>query len=66
MINKFIAGAITGILCIAAGYAQSVVIKSPGYFRNAIRDGHALFPDSMVFDADAEEIRVPDVGMFGR
>lgn len=66
MIKKFIAGALTGVLCIAAMYSQSVVIKSPGYFRNAIRDGHALFPDSMVFDADAEEIRVPDVGMFGR
>lgn len=46
--------------------AENVVIKSPGYFKNPIRDGHVLFPDSLVYSSDAEEIVIPDVGMFGR
>ena len=46
--------------------AEYVVIKSPGYFKNPIRDGHELFPDSLVYSSDAEEIVIPDVGMFGR
>ena len=46
--------------------AENVVIKSPGYFKNPIRDGHELFPDSLVYSSDAEEIVIPDVGMFGR
>lgn len=46
--------------------AENIVIKSPGYFKDPIRDGHVLFPDSLVFSHDAEEITIPDVGIFGR
>lgn len=60
------------ILCLAtllfgvAGFAKDIVVKSPGYFKDSVRDGHKLFPDSLVFSSEAEEIIVPDVGMFGR
>lgn len=50
-----------GILCSA----ENVVIKSPDYFKSPIRDGHALFPDSLVFPRDAESIQIPDIGMIG-
>ena len=50
------------ILCIA----DDVIIKSPGYFENAIRDGHEVFPDSLVYPRDAESIHIPDIGMIGR
>ena len=46
--------------------AEDIVIKSPGYFSDPIRDGHELFPDSLVVSADAEEIEIPNIGMFGR
>lgn len=54
------------LIGLNAVLAQDIVIKSPDYFREPIRDGHSLFPDSLVFSADAEEIVVPDVGTFGR
>lgn len=44
--------------------AQRVVITKPDFFTAPIRDGYPLFPDSLVYDAIAEEIRIPDVGMF--
>lgn len=50
----------------ATGYPENIVIKSPGYFTEPIRDGYSLFPDSIVVSSDAEEIVIPDVGMFGR
>ena len=46
--------------------AENVVIKSPGYFKSPIRDGHELFPDSLVYPRDAESIQIPDIGMVGR
>lgn len=46
--------------------AQNVTIKSPQYFKSPIREGHELFPDSLVFPQDAEEIHIPDIGMIGR
>lgn len=55
------------ILCLAtllfgvAGFAKDIVVKSPGYFKSPIRDGYPLFPDSLVFSSDAEEIIIPDV-----
>jgi hypothetical protein len=64
--KKAIASIIVGILCCAVGYAENITIKSPGYFTDPIRDGHPLFPDSLVLSADAEEIDIPDIGMFGR
>lgn len=45
--------------------AQNVVIKSPEFFKSPIRDGHELFPDSLVYPRDAEEINLPDIGMIG-
>lgn len=45
--------------------AENITIKSPEYFKEPIRDGHELFPDSLVYSSDAEEIVIPDVGVFG-
>lgn len=44
--------------------AESVVIKNPGTFENPVRDGYAVFPDTLYFDRDAEEITFPDMGAF--
>ena len=41
--------------------AETVVIKSPDYFTASIRDGHELFPDSLVYSREAEEIVIPDI-----
>lgn len=46
-------------------HTENVVIKSPDYFTEPIRDGHPLFPDSLVYPVDAEEIIIPDVGILG-
>lgn len=64
--KKYLLTLIIGIICIATGYSENIVIKSPGYFTDPIRDGYPLFPDSIVVASDAEEIVIPDVGMFGR
>lgn len=45
---------------------EIVVIKSPGYFTEPIRDGHEVFPDSLVYLSDAEEIKIPNIGIIGR
>ena len=50
---------------LVAALAQNVVIKSPGYFTEPIRAGQPVFPDSLVYPADAEEIVIPDVTQFG-
>lgn len=63
--NKFILWS-ASILCIATLHSENIVIKSPDYFSDPIRDGHQLFPDSLILSTDAEEIVIPDVGMFGR
>ena len=55
-----------GIIGIISVFADNVIIKSPGYFEAPIRDGHELFPDSLVFPRDAESIHIPDIGMIGR
>ena len=66
MIRQFIF--ITLILFSASvlSNAQNVVIKSPDYFKSPIRDGHELFPDSLVYPRDAESIHISDIGMIGR
>lgn len=53
-------------IAISASFAADVIIKSPGYFHEPIRDDAILFPDSLVFPADAEIIHIPDIGMIGR
>ncbi|MBO5244015.1 MAG: transglutaminase domain-containing protein, partial [Muribaculaceae bacterium] len=58
--------AVAAMFCAAVCFSQDVVIKKPDYFTEPIRDGHVLFPDSLVYPADATEIVIPDVGMFGR
>lgn len=64
--KKYIFMVLVGILCAVAGYTKDIVIKSPDYFTEPVRDGYTLFPDSIVVSSDAEEIVIPDVGMFGR
>lgn len=44
--------------------AETIAIKNPGYFENPIRDGAAVFPDTLYFDSDAKEITFPDMGSF--
>lgn len=63
--KKYLLTLIAGIICIASGYPKNIAIKSPGYFKCPVRDGHALFPDSLILSSDAEEIVIPDVGTFG-
>ncbi|MDE7403263.1 MAG: transglutaminase-like domain-containing protein [Muribaculaceae bacterium] len=51
---------------VATILGESVTIKAPSnLFNQPIRDGYPLFPDSLVFDKDAEEIIIPDVGAIG-
>lgn len=57
---------VAAMFCAAVCFSQDVVIKKPDYFTEPIRDGHVLFPDSLVYPADATEIVIPDVGVFGR
>ena len=56
----FLASAILGISVLA----ETVEIKNPGYIEGQIRDGIPVFPDSLCFDRDAEEITFPDMGTF--
>ena len=46
--------------------AETVTITSPEIFKFPLRDGHELFPDSLVYPKDAEVIQIPEVGMIGR
>ena len=60
---------ISSMALLSAGIllnAENVIIKSPEYFKSPIRDGHELFPDSLIFPQDAQEIQIPDIGMIGR
>lgn len=66
LLKRYIIIAVLLFLNIAALNAQNTVIKSPGYFTEPIRDGHVLFPDSLVYPTYAEEIVLPDLGMIGR
>ena len=54
------------ILSPVTATAENVVIKDPGYFTDPIRDTQPLFPDSLVFPCDSEEIHIPDVGNIGQ
>lgn len=54
------------ITTLFACMADNIVIKNPGFFDSPVRDGHAQFPDSLVFPRDAEEIHLPDIGVIGR
>lgn len=60
-------------LCCATGAkAEEIVLKrAEGYAHfSLLRAGHEVFPESVVLDTDAKEIRIPDVGIwdftFGR
>lgn len=64
MIRKYFILLLLSVGIFANG--ETVVIKSPGYFTEPLRDGHEAFPDSLVYPSDAEEIRIPDIGMIGR
>lgn len=53
-------------ICLSASaIAEDVVIKDPGYFSAPVRDGLVMFPDSLVYSSDAEEIVIPDIGNIG-
>lgn len=63
--KKFFLSMFASVICASASFAQNTVIKSPKYFTSPIRDGYEMFPDSLVFPQNAEEIRIPDIGMIG-
>ena len=46
--------------------AQEIVISRAERYKNLsiLRAGHEVFPDSLVLDANATEIRIPDVGIW--
>lgn len=54
------------LLSAVALQAETVIIKDPGYYESPIRDGYKIFPDSLIFDSEAEEIEFPDLGTFVR
>lgn len=64
--KKVLSLAILGAVACLSLHSENVVIKAPKYFDGPIRDGHELFPDSLVFSSEAEEIVIPDVGTIGR
>lgn len=64
--KKIILILIISLVCFASMQAENVVIKAPTYFTGPIRDGHRNFPDSLVFDKDAEQIHIPNIGMIGQ
>ena len=45
---------------------EVIRLENPGFFSAPVRDGHVMFPDSLVFDRDAEEITIPDIGTVGQ
>lgn len=65
MIRKFIISAFVLLSASFLSIADNVIITSPGYFKSSIRDGHEMFPDSLVYPRDAEMIQIPDIGMIG-
>ena len=65
IMKRFACFVLAAAACFAAGVAKDVVVKAPDFFTEPIRDGHALFPDSLVLCDEAEELRIPDVGMLG-
>lgn len=64
--KRLITSIMAGFLCFAAGHSENIVMKTPGWFTDPIRDGHPLFPDSLVLSTDAEELEIPSIGMLGR
>lgn len=66
MKRQFIVFALTLLSSNVFLSAETVIIKSPDYFKSPVRDGHVLFSDSLEYPRDAESIRIPDIGMIGR
>ncbi|MDE5968937.1 MAG: hypothetical protein K2G64_07515 [Muribaculaceae bacterium] len=62
---KKILSAACALICILSVNAEDVVIKSPEYIKGSIRNGQPAFPDSLVFDRNAREIVIPEIGMIG-
>lgn len=60
--KKLIVLIVAAALWAVEGHCEDVVIKAPGFNDGPIRDSHPLFPDSLVFPRDAEEICIPDIG----
>ena len=46
--KKYIILCLTTLLFGVAGFAKDIFVKSPGYFKEPVRDGHQLFPDSLL------------------
>ena len=66
MNKSFFTFLLFSVLGLSVIIADKVVMKNPDYFDNPIRDNYILFPDSLVYQSDAEEIIIPDVGTIGR
>ena len=58
--------------CATGAKAEEIVLKRAERYAllSPLRAGHEVFPDSVVLNTDAKEIRIPDVGWwdftFGR
>ena len=54
------------IFCSMGAEAREIILKRAERYAllSPLRAGHEVFPDSIVLDTDAEEIRIPDVGMW--
>jgi hypothetical protein len=63
LIGIFVAMAMANGLSASA---EKILLKNPHYFAAPVREEVPLFPDSLYFDSDVEEIDFPDMGYFLR
>ncbi len=64
--KKLLYAIASGVIVSTFAFGETISIKNPGYFPDGIRDGHKVFPDTLYFDSEAEEIVFPDMGTFVR
>ncbi len=56
--------ALTLVMAFKA-FSENVIIKEPSWLKGKpIRSGCPVFPDSLCFDSEAEELNFPDLGAF--
>lgn len=68
MNNKLVASVIAlsmGLASMGAA-AETVKIERPKWLPGGSYDGKVMFPDSLTFDSEAEELTFPDLGVFVR
>ena len=57
------------VLILAAAvapHAEKIYLRNPEYFKQPVRDGYPLYPDSLVADSETETLHIQNIGMIGR